>query len=53
MPSEEEEDDGDEEDEDNRSDREKLDELLQPCKADQHFAKLKYEKLDVKNKIFD
>lgn len=53
MPSEEEEDDDDEEDEDNRSDREKLDELLQPCKRDQHFAKLKYEKLDVKNKIFD
>ena len=51
LPSEN--DDDDEDDEDNRSEREKLDELLQPCRRDQHFAKLKYEKLDVKNKIFD
>lgn len=53
LPSEEEKDEDDEEEEDNKSDREKLDELLQPCKKEEHFAKLKYEKTEAKNKIFD
>ena len=53
LPKEEEKDEDDEEEEDNKSDREKLDELLQPCKREQHFTKLKFEKVQAKNKIFD